>query len=121
MSKTGTVSLHSNSYEVDPLLAGTTVELVYGPFDLDGDITVNNHQGNPAGTAKPVNIGRHVHAKVTNAVKDNDTAANISTGINYLDFVATRHRQSLTAAPISFADIHEQNTSIGTEPKDDFQ
>jgi len=111
VSKTGTVSLHSNSYEVDPLLAGTTVELVYDPFDLDGDITVNNHQGLPAGTAKPLDIGRHVHAKVTNAVKDNDNATNISTGINYLDLVATRHRQSLTGAPISFADLHEHATN----------
>lgn len=111
VSKTGTVSLHSNLYEVDALLAGTKVELVYDPFDLDGEITVNNNQGAPAGTAKPLDIGRHVHAKVINAVKDNDSAANISTGINYLDLVATRHRQSLTAAPISFADIQGQTTT----------
>lgn len=116
VSKTGTVSLHSNSYEVDPLLAGTTVELVYDPFDLDSEITVNNHQGNPAGTAKPVNIGRHVHAKVTNAVKDNDTAATINTGINYLDLVATRHRASLTGAPISFADLHDHTTTNHPQP-----
>ena len=110
VTKTGTVSLHSNTYEVDPLLAGTKVELVYDPFDLDGEITVNNHQGHPAGTARPLDIGRHVHSKVTNAVKDNDSATNISTGINYLDLVATRHRESLTSAPISFAEIQEQNT-----------
>nr|WP_227878703.1 Mu transposase C-terminal domain-containing protein [Arthrobacter dokdonellae] len=119
VTKTGTVSLHSNTYEVDPLLAGTKVELVYDPFDLDGVITVNNHQGLPAGTAKPLDIGRHVHAKVTNAVKDNDTATNISTGINYLDLVATRHRESMTAAPISFADIHEQNINIRIQPKEE--
>ncbi|MFQ4149722.1 DDE-type integrase/transposase/recombinase [Arthrobacter sp. LAPM80] len=110
VSKTGTVSLHSNSYEVDPLLAGTSIELVYDPFDLDGEITVNNNQGIPAGTAKPVDIGRHVHTKVINAVKDNDTATNINTGINYLDLVATRHRQSLSGAPISFADLHDHTT-----------
>src|SRR5699024_1032013 len=86
VTKTGTVSLHSNTYEVDPLLAGTTVELVYDPFDLDAEITVNNHQGNPAGTATPLEIHRHVHAKVTNAVKDQDPA---TTGINYFDLVAT--------------------------------
>ncbi|WP_181578472.1 DDE-type integrase/transposase/recombinase [Arthrobacter sp. AQ5-05] len=106
VTKTGTVSLHSNTYEVDPLLAGTRVELVYDPFDLDGKVTVNNHHGHPAGQAKVLKIGRHVHAKVTNAARDNDTSTNISTGINYLDLVATRHRESLTAAPISFADIH---------------
>ena len=109
VTKTGTVSLHSNTYEVDPLLAGTKVELVYDPFDLDGEVTVNNHHGHRAGHAKIVVIGRHVHKKVANAVKDNDTATNISTGINYLDLVATRHRESLTAAPISFADIDQNN------------
>ena len=114
VSKTGTVSLHSNSYEVDPLLAGTTIELVYDPFDLDGQVLVNNHQGFPAGIAKPLDIGRHVHTKVINAVKDNDTATNINTGINYLDLVATRHRQSFTGAPISFAETPEHTTTATT-------
>ncbi|MGH7751714.1 MAG: Mu transposase C-terminal domain-containing protein, partial [Gemmatimonadales bacterium] len=109
VTKTGTVSLHSNTYEVDPLLAGTKVELVYDPFDLEGEISVNNHHGLPAGTARVLTIGRHVHAKVANAARDNDTAAFIATGINYLDLVATRHRESLTAAPINFADLHEGN------------
>ncbi|WP_344033592.1 DDE-type integrase/transposase/recombinase [Paeniglutamicibacter psychrophenolicus] len=109
VTKTGTVSLHANTYEVDPLLAGTRVELVYDPFDLDGQVAVNNHHGHAAGQAKILKIGRHVHAKVANAVRDHDAAANISTGINYLDLVATRHRESRTAAPISFADI-QQNT-----------
>lgn len=112
VTKTGTVSLHSNTYEVDPLLAGTTVELVYDPFDLNGHITVNNHQGRPAGTAKPLDIGRHVHAKVTNAAKDKDPATNIHTGINYLDLVATRHQESLTGTPISFADLHDHITTV---------
>lgn len=115
VTKTGTVSLHSNTYEVDPLLAGTTVELVYDPFDLDADITVNNHQGMPAGIATPLNIRRHVHAKVTNAVNDQDPATNIGSGINYLDLVATRHRESLTAAPIRFADLHQQQNKTTSQ------
>ncbi len=112
VSKAGTVSLHSNTYEVDPVLAGTKIELVYDPFDLDADITVNSHLGVPAGTARALEISRHVHSKATNAVKDADTSATtMSSGINYLDLVATRHRESLTAAPISFAAIHEQNNT----------
>ncbi|GAA1889687.1 DDE-type integrase/transposase/recombinase [Paeniglutamicibacter psychrophenolicus] len=120
VTKTGTVSLHSNTYEVDPLLAGTKVELVYDPFDLDGDIAVNNHQGLPAGTAKALDIGRHVHAKVLNAVKDQDPATLITTGINYLDLVSTRHLESLTGAPISFADTptpDTQNPTPGSTPE----
>lgn len=38
----GTVSLHANTYEVGPVLAGTTVELAHDPFDLDLVITDNN-------------------------------------------------------------------------------
>src|SRR5699024_1477792 len=80
VSKTGTVSMFSNTYEVDPLLAGTTIELVYDPFDLEGQIMVNSAQGMPAGTATPLRIQRHVHAKVTNAVKDQDASTNSTTG-----------------------------------------
>ncbi|MCZ2404429.1 hypothetical protein IV498_14895 [Paenarthrobacter sp. Z7-10] len=55
-----------------------------------------------------------MHAKATNAVKDNDTSAlNLSSGINYLDLVATRHRESLTGAPISFADIQALDNTAG--------
>ena len=32
--KTATVSLHGNTYQVDPSLAGRRVELVFDPFDL---------------------------------------------------------------------------------------
>ncbi len=35
VTKTATVSLHGNSYEVDPVLAGRKVELVFSPFDLE--------------------------------------------------------------------------------------
>ena len=34
MTKTATVSLHGNTYEVDPALVGRKVELVFDPFDL---------------------------------------------------------------------------------------
>ncbi len=34
VTKTATVSLHGNSYEVDPALVGRKVELVLDPFDL---------------------------------------------------------------------------------------
>lgn len=55
-----------------------------------------NDQGHPAWTAKPIDIDRHVHAKVTTADKDNGTAANISTNIKYLDLADTRNRPQPT-------------------------
>lgn len=102
-TKTATVSLLGNTYQVDPLLAGTKVELVYDPFDLAAPITVHSHQGVPAGTATLLEIRRHVHPKAKNALADRDAGAqNVSTGIDYLRLLEDQHRQDLTGAPISF-------------------
>ena len=59
--KTATVSLHGNTYQVDPSLAGRKVELIFDPFDLTS-IEVR-WQGRPAGQAIPHLIGRHAHPK----------------------------------------------------------
>ena len=61
MTKTATVSLQGNLYEVDAALAGSKVELVFDPFDLS-DIDVRHH-GRAVGKAVPFRIGRHVHPK----------------------------------------------------------
>ncbi len=121
VTKTATLSLHSNTYQVDPVLAGTRVEVVYDPFDLGADITVNSHLGVPAGVGTALEIHRHVHPKAVNATKDADTAAvKVTSGINYLDLIATRHTESLTGTPISFADIqdmtHQPPTPAMPEP-----
>jgi putative transposase len=89
VTKTATVSLHGNLYEVDPALAGTRVELVFDPFDLT-DIDVRHH-GRPAGRAMPFQIGRHVHPK---AAADTPPAP-APTGIDYLRLVEDRHTRSL--------------------------
>jgi putative transposase len=90
VTKTATVSLHGNLYEVDPALAGARVELVFDPFDLT-DIDVHHHD-RPAGRAVPFQIGRHVHPKAAST----DTApAPTPTGIDYLRLVEDRHTQSL--------------------------
>ena len=40
VTKTATVSLHGNRYQVDPALSGRKVELLYNPADLTGGIRV---------------------------------------------------------------------------------
>lgn len=35
MTRTATVSLHGNTFQVDPELIGRKVELVFSPFDLE--------------------------------------------------------------------------------------
>ena len=59
VSKTATVSLQGNSYEVDQALCGRRVELRFDPYDL-ATIEVY-YAGRPFGHAVPHQIGRHVH------------------------------------------------------------
>ena len=61
VTKTATVSLHNNQYQVDELLVGRTVELVFDPFDLtDYDV---RYGGRSFGVAVAFTIGRHAHPK----------------------------------------------------------
>ena len=105
VTKTATVSLHSNIYQVDPLLAGMIVELTYDPFDLAGPVTVTA-AGVRSSDAVPLDIGRHVHPKAAGAIKDADTGAtNTTSGIDYLRLIEHRHKDSMTGSPISFDHI----------------
>lgn len=119
VTKTGTVSLHGNIYQVDPLLAGARIELIYDPFDLTGPVAVTAAGGIPAGEAVLQEVRRHVHPKAVNATKDADTGArNTTTGIDYLRLLETRHATTMTAARISFATI---NTPAPAETTTDAQ
>jgi putative transposase len=89
VTKTATVSLQGNLYEVDAALAGRKVELVFDPFDLS-DIDVRHH-GRPVGKAVPFRIGRHVHPK---AVADPPPPP-VPTGIDYLHLIQARHTRAL--------------------------
>jgi putative transposase len=112
VSKAGTVSLHANTYQVDPLLAGARVELIYDPFDLTAPIAVTAAGGVPAGQAVLLEISRHVHPKAAAATADADTgAARASSGIDYLRLIETTHTESLTAVPITFTAITEESSS----------
>jgi putative transposase len=61
VTKTATVSLHANLYQVDELLVGRKVELVFDPFDLT-EIEVR-YGGRSFGAAVAFTIGRHAHPK----------------------------------------------------------
>jgi putative transposase len=98
--KTATVSLHGNTYQVDPSLAGRRVELVFDPFDLTG-IEVR-WQGNPAGQAVPHVIGRHAHPK---ARPEQPVPPAPATGIDYMALIDATHDARLAGAAISFAGL----------------
>jgi putative transposase len=90
VTKTATVGLHGNHYEVDAALVGRKVELVFDPFDLTR-VEVRWH-GRAMGVAVPHKIGRHVHAKA----RPDDTAPPAAgTGIDYLRLVEQQHTTEL--------------------------
>ena len=84
------VQRNGNSYQVDPVLAGRRVELVFDPFDLT-TIEVRR-DGKPQGLAIPHRIGRHAHPK---ARPETPTPPPAPTGINYLRLVDQAHQQQL--------------------------
>lgn len=99
VTKTATISLHGNRYEVDAALIGRKVDVVFDPFDLT---TVQvRYQGRAMGLAVPHRIGRHVHP---DARPDLPPAAASPTGIDYLALVAAQHRAQL-AARINYTDL----------------
>jgi putative transposase len=91
VTKTATVGLHGNTYQVDAALTGRKVELVFDPFDLTR-IEVRWH-GRPMGIAVPHRIGRHVHHK---ARPDESTPPPAPTGINYLGLIEQKHTAELS-------------------------
>lgn len=89
VTKTATVSLHNNTYQVDPGLVGRKVELVFSPFDLE-TIEVR-YQDKGYGKALPYIISRHVHPKAKPETPDPAPAE--PTGIDYMALTATEHQE----------------------------
>jgi putative transposase len=101
VTKTATVQLHGNRYQVDPALAGHQVELVFDPFDLT-HIQVR-YAGRVMGTAAPERIGRHVHPQARTATTQ-DTPPAKPSGIDYLALVDQRVAAA-TRRRIAYAEL----------------
>jgi putative transposase len=112
VTKTATVSLHGNVYEVDPALAGARVELVFDPFDLT-DIDVRHHE-RPAGKAAPFQIGRHVHPKA----QADTPLPPTPTGIDYLRLIEARHTSAL-GQQLRYAQLADPVDPAGPQPVPD--
>ena len=103
VTKTSTVGLHGNKYEVDAVLVGRKVELVFEPFDLT-TIEVR-WRGRSMGHAVPHLIGRHVHAKVR--PDDTTPPEPARTGIDYLHLVEAQHTAEL-ADRVQYAQLRDE-------------
>lgn len=96
VTKTATVSLHGNTYEVDGALVGRRVELVFDPFDLT-TIEVRL-DGRPMGAGVPHQIGRHTHPQ---AKPEQPSPPPTPSGIDYLRLIEARndHADRQAAGP----------------------
>jgi putative transposase len=93
VTKTATVSLHGNIYQVDPALVGRRVELVFSPFNLQSiQVRYRDHS---YGDAVPFQITRHAHPKARPETPALPPAP--ATGIAYLNLVADAHHQQVAA------------------------
>ena len=96
VTKTATISVHGNTYQVDPALTGRRIEVVFDPLDLT-ELAVR-YQGRDMGKAVPHRITRHVHPDAATSAPP--PAA--PTGIDYLNLIATDHQQQLAAITIDY-------------------
>jgi len=92
VTKTATVSLHGNIYQVEAALAGRKVELVFSPFNLE-HLEVR-HGDRSYGHAVPFRITRHTHPKARPETPEPAPAP--GTGIAYLQLVADAHHQQVS-------------------------
>ena len=113
VTKTATISLHGNTYQVEPALVARKVELLFSPFNLER-IEVR-HGGRSYGHAVPHVITRHTHPK---ARPETPEPAPAPTGINYLRLLAdTHHAQVADDERIGFHALY----TTPTEPTTDHQ
>jgi putative transposase len=101
VTKTATVSIFANRYQVDPSLIGRSVELRFDPEDLTR-IDVYDH-GIPVGAATPFVIGRHVHPAVPQAAPA--PPVDLGPGIDYMGLVASAHTEALGEQSISYREL----------------
>jgi putative transposase len=102
VTKTATVSLYANRYEVDPGLVGRNVELRFDPENLSVIDVVTN--GVTICQAAPFKIGRHVHPSVK---KEEPRSIGEQDGplIDYLGLVRIADDEAKGSGRIDFREI----------------
>jgi putative transposase len=104
-TRAGTVQLFGNTYQVDPLLAGRRVEIVYDPFDMAKPVQVYDRDGRPAGAGTLVEIKRHTDPKARAAARDAAAGAGPAslTGIDYLRALDDDRKRAAAKAGLDYA------------------
>lgn len=100
VTKTATVSLLGNRYEVDQALRGRKVELRFDPYDLE--LIEVHYAGRPCGHAVPHVIGRHVHPHA----EEPENTPRPQSGIDYLRLIETEHERDWLSRKINYHQPH---------------
>ena len=104
VTKTATVSLLGNRYEVDQALCGHRVELRFDPYDLER-IEVY-YAGRPFGQALAHQVARHVHPHA----REPADQPRPQSGIDYLRLIEQEHERGWLARRINY---HQLSGSAG--------
>ena len=99
VTKTATVSLLGNRYEVDQALCGRRVELRFDPYDLER-IEVY-YAGRPFGEAVGHQVGRHVHPQAHEPADQ----PRPKSGIDYLRLIEQEHERGWLARRINYKEL----------------
>jgi putative transposase len=115
VTKTATISLFGNIYQVDEVLVGCTIEVVFDPLDMT-ELTVK-YLDKTVGKAIGFQIRSHVHPNL--ATKKTEPATEPTpTGINYLKLVAENHQKS-RYRQIRYANLsHQPDPDPDPDPAD---
>ena len=101
VTKTATISLQANRYQVDPCWSGGPSSCSFDPEDLTRIDVFDRGVG--AGVAIPFVIGRHVHPAVPQAAPPRPVDP--EPGIDYMGLVAAAHVETLGEGSISYRDV----------------
>ena len=111
VTKTATVSLLGNRYEVDQALCGRRVELRFDPYDLER-IEVY-YAGRPFGQAWAHQIGRHVHPHA----RSRGDQPRPASGIDYLRLIGQDHERDWLARRINYHELPPPPTPAGARAR----
>jgi putative transposase len=101
VTKTATVSLLGNRYEVDQALCGRRVELRFDPYDLQ--LIEVYYAGRACGHAVPHVIGRHVHPHAEEPAGEPRPVS----GIDYLRLITEEHERDWLSRRINYHQLHD--------------
>ena len=112
VTKTATVSLLGNRYEVDQALCAKRVELRFDPYDLE--LIEVYYAGQPFGHAVGHQIGRHVHPHAQEPADEPRPA----TGIDYLRLIEADHERDWLARQLNYHELLAAEDRTGAEGED---